>query len=208
MSRRSRRALLGVLSLGCSLASARASAQVDLGEFGRALARQANPGSGALESPLPTLFSRGRGGGVPVIVHAPGGMSVPELVSFGDFALGELPAARLLELSRSHPSWKFDWAPPRHVLLDRIEGWVHARSVREQTQTSGKGVVVGIVDTGVELSHRDLRSAENKTRVAWLLDVSRGPQHLHDELEAAYGCNQSPGCAVYSAADLDALDSN
>src|SRR4051812_23322340 len=92
MSRRSRHALLSVLSLGCSLASARASAQVDLGAFGRALARQASPGSGALQTPLPSLFSRGRGGGVPVIVHAPGGMSVPELVSLGDFALGELPA--------------------------------------------------------------------------------------------------------------------
>jgi MYXO-CTERM domain-containing protein len=94
------------------------------------------------------------------------------------------------------------------VLLDRIEGWVHARSVREQTQTSGKGVVVGIVDTGVELSHGDLRSAAGKTRVAWLFDVSRAPEHLHDDLEAAYGCNQSPGCAVYAAADLDRLSAN
>ncbi|MEI9954037.1 MAG: hypothetical protein WDO74_34930 [Pseudomonadota bacterium] len=167
--------LASVVSLGCLLASAHASAQVDLGTLGRALARQAKLGPGGLKGPLPTLFSRGRGGGVPLIVHAPGGVTAPELVSVGDFAVGELPAARLLELSKAHPSWKFDWAPPRHVLLDRIEGWVHAQSVREQTQTSGQGVVVGIVDTGVDLSHADLRNAAGKTRVAWLLDVSRGP---------------------------------
>ncbi|HEY3255786.1 MAG TPA: S8 family serine peptidase, partial [Polyangiaceae bacterium] len=161
-----------------------------------------------LKGLLPSLLSRGRGGGVPLVVHAPGGVSAPELVSLGDFAVGELPAARVLELAQANPSWKFDWAPARHVLLDRIEGWVHAQSVREQTQTSGKGVVVGIVDTGVDLNHPDLRTAAGQTRVAWLLDVSRSPQHFHDDLEAAYGCNLMPGCAIYAAAELDSLVSN
>ena len=195
MSTRGRHALLlGLLGLGSFLASAEASAQVDLRAFGR--------------RPLPASFSRGRGGGVPLIVHAPGGVNLPELASMGDFAVGELPAARIFALAEEHPTWKFDWAPPRHVLLDRIEGWVHARSVREQTHTSGRGVVVGIVDTGVELSHRDLRTAAGKTRVAWLLDISRPPQHFHDDLEAVYGCNVGPGCAIYGAADLEALLSN
>src|SRR6478752_1706624 len=198
------------LALGCTLLSASARAQVDLGTFSRALARQAkvSPGAATLPGGLPRLLARGRGGGVPLIVHAPGGVSAPELMSLGDFAVGELPAARLFELSKAHPDWKFDWAPPRHTLLDRIEGWVHAASVREQTQTSGKGVVVGIVDTGVDLTHGDLRTATGETRVAWLLDVSRGPQHFHDDLEVAYGCNLKPGCAVYAAADLEALQAN
>jgi MYXO-CTERM domain-containing protein len=208
ISRRRRHALASALALGYALVSARAPAQVDLGAFARALSRQAKPSSSALAVRLPRLLSRGRGGGVPLIVHAPGGVSAPELTAVGDFAVGELPAARLLELSQAHPSWKFDWAPPRHVLLDRIEGWVHAQSVREQTQTSGKGVVVGIVDTGVDLNHGDLRTAANGTRVAWLLDVSRSPAHFHDDLEAAYGCNQMPGCAIYAASDLEALKDN
>ena len=203
-----RHALASALSLGCLLASAQASAQINLGTLGRALARQAKPNANAFKGTFPKVFSRGRAGGVPLIVHAAGGVSVPELIAVGDFAVGELPVARLLELSAAHPSWKFDWAPPRHVLLDRIEGWVHAQAVREQTQTSGKGVVVGIIDTGVDLSHRDLRTPDGKTRVAWLLDVSRSPQHLHDDLEAAYGCNSTAGCAVYAAADLDTLASN
>jgi subtilisin family serine protease len=158
---------------------------------------------------LPAAFARGRGGGVPMIVRAPaGGVHVPGLVSLGDFALGELEPARLLELSAAHPEWIFDWAPPRHVLLDRIEGWVHAESVRTLTSTSGLGVIVGIIDTGVEVTHRDFRTADDKTRVAWYLDVSRGAAGLERDLEARYGCNFKPGCAVYSAADLDALTSN
>lgn len=208
MSRWRRLGVASAFALGGALLTAPASAQVDLGALGRSLARKVKPSGGTAEIRLPRLLSRGPGGGVPLIVHAPGGVSVPELTSIGDFAVGELPQARLLELAAAHPSWKFDWAPPRHVLLDRIEGWVHAAAVREQTQTSGKGVVVGIVDTGVDLSHRDLRTSAGETRVAWLLDVSRSAQHLHEELEAAYGCDLKPGCAVYAAADLDALGSN
>jgi len=203
-----RRAVASAFALGGALLTATASAQVDLGAVSRALSRTIKPSGGTAAIRLPRLLARGPGGGVPLIVHAAGGVSAPELTSLGDFAVGEMPAARLLELAQAHPSWKFDWAPPRHVLLDRIEGWVHAAAVREQTQTSGKGVVVGIVDTGVDLGHRDLRTAADETRVAWLLDVSRSPQHFHDELEAAYGCNLQPGCAIYAAADLEALRSN
>ncbi|HET7546066.1 MAG TPA: S8 family serine peptidase [Polyangiaceae bacterium] len=208
MTTRRHRSFACAFAALCWLCSARASAQVDLGTFGRILARQAKTSASLQTAHLPALFSRGRGGGVPVIVRAPALASAPELTAVGEFAVGELSFARLLELSQQHPSWRFDWAPPRHVLLDRIESWVHAQSVREQTQTSGKGVVVGIVDTGVDLSHGDLRTPAGKTRVAWWFDVSRSPQHLHEQLEAAYGCNVAPGCAVYAAADLEALVAN
>lgn len=203
-----RRAAASAFALCGVLVTPTALAQLELGAVGRALSRTLKPSANAAEIRFPQLLTRGPGGGVPLIVHAPGGVSVPELTAVGDFAVGELPPARLLELAHAHPGWKFDWAPPRHVLLDRVEGWVHAAAVREQTQTSGKGVVVGIVDTGVDLSHRDLRTAADETRVAWLLDVSRGPQHFHETLEAAYGCNLRPGCAVYAAADLERLRSN
>ena len=195
-------AVCSALGVAALFGAARASAQVDLGRVGRA-------GSLGTARHLPALFARGAAGSVPLIVRAPAGtLNEPGLVSVGDFSVGQLAPSRFLALSEAHPDWLFDWAPPRHVLLDRIEGWVHAGSVRRATQTSGQGVVVGIVDTGVELTHGDLRNADGSTRVAWLLDVSRPATGIERDLEASYGCTVQPGCAVYSAADLDALLNN
>ncbi len=202
MSHVRRFAVCSALCIAALFSAARASAQVDLGRVGRS-------GSLGTARHLPALFARGAAGSVPLIVRAPAGaLHEPGLVSVGDFSVGQLTPSRFLALSEAHPDWRFDWAPPRHVLLDRIEGWVHADSVRKATQTSGQGVVVGIVDTGVELTHGDLRNADGSTRVAWLLDVSRRAAGKQPDLEASYGCTVSPGCAVYSSADLNALLNN
>lgn len=201
----------GLVSLACLLGVARASAQVDLGAFARALS--SSPLLNSSPSSLSEVFAAPGSGGVRLVLRAKSGVpSAPDLTSLGTFAVGALSPERVLALSSAHPDWSFDWAPPRHVLLDKVDGWVHAASVRKQTQTSGQGVVVGIVDNGVELAHKDLQTAEHKTRVAWLMDVSREPANLHGDLEKAYGCivpPMSPGyCAIYDASDIDALLTN
>jgi subtilisin family serine protease len=196
-------ALASLCAIACGLLSARASAQFDLGAYTRVAQRSALSPSGI----MPSVFTRGRAGGVSVVVRSTtSSVRAPELTSLGDFAVGELAPERVLALSAAHPEWSFDWAPPRHTLLDRVDGWVHAASVRKQTQTSGQGVVVGIVDTGVDLRHGDLQTADHKTRVAWLFDISRQPAKLHSDLEAQYGCTtDSSACAIYAATDLDQL---
>ncbi|HWZ92248.1 MAG TPA: S8 family serine peptidase [Polyangiaceae bacterium] len=183
-------------ALGYLLSGARASAQVDLGAFAR-----------ATPSALPRVFARVPSGRVPVVVRSQSGaIGSRELTSLGRFAFAQLDPSSIAALSQQHPEWTFDWAPPRHVLLDKVDGWVHAASVRQQTQTSGQGVVVGIVDTGVDLAHADLQTADHKTRVAWLLDVTRAPAGVHADLESAYGCDmKDTGCAIFAASDLDAL---
>jgi subtilisin family serine protease len=206
---RSRFALPWLALFGRLLTSAPASAQVDLGAFGRALASASASGSIATPISFPKIFGRARAGTVPVIVRAKSGViSAPELTSLGRFALGQLDPARIAALAQAHPEWSFDWSPPRHALLDKVDGWVHAASVRQTTQTSGQGVVVGIVDTGVDLAHGDLQTADHKTRVAWLLDVSLPAAGVHADLESAYGCDTDSGCAIYAGSDLDALLEN
>ncbi|HEX3775031.1 MAG TPA: S8 family serine peptidase [Polyangiaceae bacterium] len=205
---RARIAFAGLFACACSFGSTRAFAQLDLQALGRALS--AGTFAAASSTALPKALSRASSGKLSVVVRSQSGMtSAPELTLLGRFAIASLDPARIAALGAAHPDWSFDWSPPRHPLLDRADGWVHASEVRAATNTSGQGVVVGIVDTGVDLAHADLQTADHKTRVAWLLDISRPAAGVHADLESAYGCDvASTPCAIYAGADLDALLAN
>ncbi len=98
-------------------------------------------------------------------------------------------------------------SPPLRPLLDRSGGqWTRANEAHAQG-VRGRGVVVAIIDTGIDVTHPDFLDASGRTRVAWVLDFAREPLGLHPELEASFGCANQPkdeGCAVLSAADIDA----
>lgn len=112
-----------------------------------------------------------------------------------DVVAGQLDGARLL------------WSPPRRLLMDQMGQWTRLEDVHQAGTATGQGVVVGIVDTGVDLTHPDLRNADGTTRVAWLLDFSKQPLGLQPELEDEYACSTEPGfeCQVLNAADINQL---
>lgn len=112
-------------------------------------------------------------------------------------------------LSDERPDLRFTWSAPRRVLLDAAVPLVRADVVQRVYGLSGRGVAVGIVDTGLDVGHADLRRADGSSRIAWLLDLSHKPVGKHPELEQSFGCNapETP-CAVYSDADLDELIAN
>src|SRR6185437_3048855 len=107
----------------------------------------------------------------------------------------------------AHPGLAIGVAPSLHPLLDVSPEWTHVDQFRLATGgLEGKGVVVGVVDTGLDVAHPDFRDAKGHTRVAWML-VGGTPAGLHPDLEKRYGCtdeNQSP-CAIYARADIDAM---
>ncbi len=82
--------------------------------------------------------------------------------------------------------------------LDLAGAAIGAPAARLETGLDGRGVLVGIVDTGADFHHADLRASDGKTRVAALLDLSVPADTRHD---ATLG--PSPG-AVWLADELDA----
>ncbi len=119
------------------------------------------------------------------------------------FSSAWLTASELSALARSHPGWRFEWAPPRHVLLDKAAAWTRSIQFRAETARAGAGAVVGVIDTGIDPDHPDFQNLDGTTRIAWLLDFSRNPAGLHPDLEERYGCTTLAPCAIYSAKDLD-----
>ncbi len=117
-------------------------------------------------------------------------------------------AENLAALALAHPRAPLWWAPPRRLLLDKADGWVRASSFRNVTGLTGRGVVVGVIDSGIDPAHPDLQTADGKSRVRWWLDFSRPPAGRHPELEEAYGCSAEVECAVLDGDDLDELLAN
>jgi subtilisin family serine protease len=125
-----------------------------------------------------------------------------------DWCALEVEAERAFALRNELPGFRFDWSPGRRLLLDRADGWIRASSARTASGRSGQGVIIGIVDSGVDVQHPDLRHADGSTRVRWFLDFGRPALGRHPELEAELGCDGAIDCAIYDAADIDELVAN
>ncbi len=89
------------------------------------------------------------------------------------------------------------WA--RAPLLDQARVAANVDQAWERFGMLGRGATVCVVDTGVDLTHRDLRDAADHTRVDWLLDLDRAPRGAEPELEARFGG------AVFRGDELDAM---
>ena len=57
--------------------------------------------------------------------------------------------------------------------LDRSLPETGAISVHQDLGLDGKGVIVGVVDTGLDFRHKDFQTKDGKTRIAYLLDFSQ-----------------------------------
>ncbi len=120
------------------------------------------------------------------------------------------PASHLLGFASAHPALRVDVAPPLHLLLDKAGQWTNAAAARQVDGIDGTGVLVGVADTGLDVTHPDLRDpVTGHTRVAWLLDLSLAPVGIHSDLEQKFGILDPSGNlvagAVFDASDIDGL---
>ncbi|MFO0579320.1 MAG: S8 family serine peptidase [Polyangia bacterium] len=158
------------------------------------------PSAGLRTSGGPAL-----GGAVPLLVRADGGAAalraaglVAEPISD---TLSEV-AARPEDLPAllRHPAIRaIDGARRYRPLLDRSRTLTGARLFNDVLDIRGRGVLIGVVDTGADFRHRDLRRADGSSRIAFLLDAGAPRLNSHPELP------DYAGMAVYTQADLDAV---
>lgn len=188
---------LGLALLGVALP---ATAQLELASAVRSLR--------ASGSKLPAAISRGSRARVPVVAEYPADSGVSELLIGERYRPMWLLPTELEPFISEHPELKLHWAPPRHVLMDQAQRWIGAKDFRDRTGFTGQGVVVGIIDTGLDVTHADLRNADGTSRVRFLLDCSRPPGERQPELEEEYGCTGDAECAIYSNEDLDSVMNN
>ncbi|HVN83675.1 MAG TPA: S8 family serine peptidase [Candidatus Binatia bacterium] len=96
----------------------------------------------------------GRNGGAHV------GRVVSTMLSLDEIdALSGLPGVRRIELARPH-----------HLHLDVNTTKNGAVQARQATRLSGAGVLIGLIDTGIDFTHADFRKPDGSTRVVALWD--------------------------------------
>lgn len=111
----------------------------------------------------------------------------------------ELPARAVPELLRRPGLLVADRPFRRRPRLDLAGEVVRLPQARQETDLAGRGVLVAVIDTGLDFTHPDFVGEEGKTRVAWLLDQNRPPEGRYPDLE------ELGGGAVYHASDLQAV---
>jgi subtilisin family serine protease len=118
-------------------------------------------------------------------------------------------AARIDDFASAHPDLRLEVAPPLHTLMDRAGQWVMSTVARQVRGKDGRGVMIGVADTGLDVTHPEMRDENGKSRVAWLLDLSLEPVGLHKDVEARFGIKDESGKlaagAVFSKRDIDNL---
>ncbi|WP_394823406.1 S8 family serine peptidase [Pendulispora albinea] len=117
--------------------------------------------------------------------------------------------ASLIAFSSAHPEVHMEVTTPLHLLMSTARGTVQADRAFDTLGADGAGTLVGVADTGIDVSHPEFLDATGHSRIAWLIDMGMAPAGLHPDLENLYGVKDASGRvvsgAVFNAREIDQL---
>ncbi|MBN1996364.1 S8 family serine peptidase [candidate division KSB1 bacterium] len=122
--------------------------------------------------------------------------------SIGDIAVVSVPVKRLAELSEQ-PNVRFvEAATVSKPQLNESVPLTGAIKVREQMGYKGKGVIIGIIDSGIDWKHRDFIDGDGRTRIKYILDLSETGHYMGGDLYTEEDINDAlAGLSVVSQYD-------
>ena len=85
--------------------------------------------------------------------------------------------------------------------LDQADAQIGARAARQEYGLTGHGILIAIIDTGLDWTHPDFIDPDGQTRVAWLLDQTLPPDGRHPELTSLGGGAVFEGIELQTALD-------
>ena len=144
------------------------------------------------------LFIHGPAKEVSDVVRANGGFVK---MSMGHLVSARVPASRVRALAASPLVERFEFsALPGKQMADSMRVKAHINEVHAGLAPlpqayDGTGVVVGIIDTGLDYEHGDFRNEDGSTRVAWYWD--QGEDGGSAPAEFGYG-------SEWTGAEIDA----
>ncbi|MBS2014680.1 MAG: S8 family serine peptidase [Deltaproteobacteria bacterium] len=103
------------------------------------------------------------------------------------------PQAKIEEFGFQHPELRVELAPPVRPFMDRAGVAVFADLARRERGVDGTGVMVGVADTGLDVSNPEMVDERGRSRVAWMLDLSLNPLGVYDDLEKRFGFADAVG---------------
>jgi len=114
----------------------------------------------------------------------------------GSGAVAQAPTPAVVARALApRPGWPVRW--PREPMLDAATAAAGLPTARREHGLDGRGATVCVVDSGIDVGHRDFLDADGGTRVRWLLDLTAPPRGEHPDLETRFGG------AIWDAAAID-----
>lgn len=96
------------------------------------------------------------------------------LAMIGDIAVVETPVERLETLANLPSVVYLEASKLMKFSNDTGTTESRGKAARQQFNLSGRNVLVGVIDSGIDWRHDDFRTAQGQTRIKFILDLSQG----------------------------------